>query len=141
MTSTIQTKVYEVRNAKYSSDDGYFIDCEYNHPVYGWIPFTASPDDVEELGRTIFQHITESGDLVVAPYTHPTDEELAVEVRAKRDSLLVRFDTELYRNQFYWESLTQEQRDERLAYRQALLDVPEQDGFPCAVVWADFPTL
>ena len=141
MTSTIQTRVYEVRNSKYSSSDGCFIDCEYNHPVYGWIPFTASPDDVEELGRTIFQHITESGDLVVAPYTPPTDEELAVEVRAKRDSLLVRFDMELYRNQLYWESLTQEQRDERLAYRQALLDVPEQEGFPYTVVWPDFPTL
>jgi hypothetical protein len=48
---------------------------------------------------------------------------------------------ELYRNQLYWESLTQEQRDERIAYRQALLDVPEQDGFPYTVVWADLPTL
>ena len=128
-----------VRNPSYLANGN--IDCEYNHPVYGWIPFTASPDDVEELGRTIFQHITESGDLVVAPYTPPTDEELAVEVRAKRDSLLVRFDMELYRNQLYWESLTQEQRDERLAYRQALLDVPEQEGFPYTVVWPDFPTL
>lgn len=128
-----------VRNPSYLANGN--IDCEYNHPVYGWIPFTASPDDVEELGRTIFQHITESGDLVVAPYTPPTDEELAVEVRAKRDSLLVRLDMELYRNQLYWESLTQEQRDERLAYRQALLDVPEQEGFPYTVVWPDFPTL
>jgi hypothetical protein len=29
------------------------IDCEINHPHLGWIPFTASPDDVEEHGRAI----------------------------------------------------------------------------------------
>jgi hypothetical protein len=30
------------------------IDCELNHPRYGWIPFTASADDVEEHGRIIW---------------------------------------------------------------------------------------
>jgi hypothetical protein len=29
------------------------IDCDFNHPKYGWIPFTADPDDVEEHGRII----------------------------------------------------------------------------------------
>jgi hypothetical protein len=30
------------------------IDCDFNHPKYGWIPFTADPDDVEEHGRSIW---------------------------------------------------------------------------------------
>lgn len=30
------------------------IDVEINHPKFGWIPFTASPDDPEKLGRDIY---------------------------------------------------------------------------------------
>ena len=30
------------------------IDMEIDHPVYGTIPFTASPDDPEEHGRLLF---------------------------------------------------------------------------------------
>lgn len=33
--------------------DGIRIDCEIEHPRYGWIPFTANPDDPEEHGRLI----------------------------------------------------------------------------------------
>lgn len=29
------------------------IDMEIDHPVYGWIPFTASPGDPEEHGREL----------------------------------------------------------------------------------------
>jgi hypothetical protein len=40
-----------VRNLSYNARGT--IDCEIEHPVLGWIPFTASPDDVEERGRSI----------------------------------------------------------------------------------------
>lgn len=40
-----------IRNARYAA--GGMIDCEYDHPKFGWIPFTASPVDVEPLGREI----------------------------------------------------------------------------------------
>jgi hypothetical protein len=30
------------------------IDCEIEHPVHGWIPFTADPNDVESHGREAF---------------------------------------------------------------------------------------
>jgi hypothetical protein len=30
------------------------IDVEINHPDFGWIPFTASPDDCEDHGRQMF---------------------------------------------------------------------------------------
>lgn len=33
--------------------DGRF-NCEINHPLHGWIPFTADPDDVEPHGRAIW---------------------------------------------------------------------------------------
>lgn len=34
----------EYRNPKIATTTGW-IDCEINHPVYGWIPFTANPAD------------------------------------------------------------------------------------------------
>ena len=40
-----------IRNARHAA--GGRIDCEYEHPKFGWIPFTASPVDVEPLGREI----------------------------------------------------------------------------------------
>jgi len=33
----------EYRNARYFNQN--IIDCEINHPQYGWIPFTADPKD------------------------------------------------------------------------------------------------
>jgi hypothetical protein len=43
------------------------IDCEINHPVYGWIPFTASPSDPEPHGREIFELLKSTA----APYVPP----------------------------------------------------------------------
>lgn len=36
------------------------IDCEINHPQFGWIPFTADPNDVEPHGRAIWQAIKDA---------------------------------------------------------------------------------
>lgn len=41
-----------VRSPKHATSGS--IDCEYNHPVFGWIPFSASPTDSEALGRSIY---------------------------------------------------------------------------------------
>jgi len=49
---------YDFRNPCYSSTDGQQIDMEIEHPVYGWIPFTARPDDVEQLGRDLYEAAT-----------------------------------------------------------------------------------
>ena len=45
----------DVRNARVSGNGGY--DCEINHQTYGWIPFSAHPDDIVELGRQVYQEI------------------------------------------------------------------------------------
>ena len=56
----------EIRNAIYNAFGT--IDCEINHPTFGWIPFTASPDDDEELGRQIHADILEGEAGEIAPY-------------------------------------------------------------------------
>ncbi|WP_251978567.1 DUF4376 domain-containing protein [Salinicola avicenniae] len=55
-TATVPRWQNPVRNA-----DG-TIDCEIEHPDYGWIPFTASADDVEESGRQLHAAILASGE-------------------------------------------------------------------------------
>lgn len=57
------------RNAQY--DAGGTITADIFHPVFGWIPFTASPNDVEAHGRALFTHISAVGP--VAAYVAPPE--------------------------------------------------------------------
>lgn len=123
-----QANLPELRNVKDNGNATF--DCEFNHPEFGWIPFTAAPNDVEELGRSIYKEITESSSIVITPYTPPTIDEMAQDERLWRDGELSWFDIVCYRNQLYWESLSDDEKARRMAYREALLNYPELDGFP-----------
>lgn len=57
--------------------------------------------------------------------------------RAERNSLLSQIDRV---NPIWYASLTADQQQELSIYRQALLAVPQQSGFPSAVIWPAKPT-
>lgn len=57
----------ECRNPSYNAD-GVTIDLEIKHPVFGWVPFTASPADVEAHGRAIHQAALDGQFGNIAPY-------------------------------------------------------------------------
>lgn len=61
----------QIRNPVYSAPDNSTIDCEIEHPVYGWIPFTANPNDVEPLGRDIFAALIAGAAGPISPYVAP----------------------------------------------------------------------
>lgn len=44
-----------MRVKNYVRNEAGNIDCEIEHPKFGWIPFTASQADVEQHGREIYQ--------------------------------------------------------------------------------------
>ncbi len=71
----------QYRNAAYNKDGT--IDCELQHPQFGWIPFTASPADTETLGRDLYQSIIESGEEIAA-YEPPSPEELLEAAQARQ---------------------------------------------------------
>lgn len=50
---------------------GTAIDLEINHPVYGWIPFTAQPDDSEQLGRDLYAQALAGDFGPISPYVAP----------------------------------------------------------------------
>ena len=65
----------------------------------------------------------------------PTTEEIAAQVRAKRDALLA--ETDFLMMPDY--PLGEEDATALKTYRQGLRDVPTQDGFPTEITWPDFP--
>ena len=74
----------EYRNPIYTETGD--IDCEINHPTYGWIPFTASADDAEEHGRSIFEDAVSVAALYVVPAPIlPTLTQRKTEVDALRE--------------------------------------------------------
>ena len=136
MTITIT----EVRNAASLQSDNLRMEVEINHPDYGWIPYGLDPadtdmtinnDDVMALIGTDF-----------AAYVAPTQEELdaalAAEVRADRDGRLTEVDA-IAGNALRWAALDAETQAAWATYRQALLDVPQQDGFPNDITWPTEP--
>ena len=129
------------RNAKYINDNG-LIDCEIEHPVHGWIPYTLDPADTDMTVNNdeLLAAMASAGD--VAAYVPPTQAELdaaaASSVRAQRDSLLLEVDA-IAGNALRWAALDADTQAAWAAYRQALLDVPQQAGFPNGVTWPDKP--
>lgn len=118
-----------------------WIDCEIDHPEYGWIPFTCDPNDTGALFDTaaLFEEMKP----YAAPYVPPppppppTDEEVAAQVRVERNRLLAESDwTQLADAR---SAMGEAKAAEWDAYRQALRDIPEQPGFPRDVEWPTKP--
>ena len=128
------------RNAKYISPTN--IDCEIEHEDYGWIPYSLDPADTDMTinNDDLLASMTAAGD--VAPYVPPTQAELdaalSAQLRSERDNLLVDVDA-IAGNALRWATLSAEQQNVWAVYRQALLDVPQQAGFPNAVAWPAQP--
>jgi hypothetical protein len=64
----VEDFLMQYKNARWTRYGG--IDCDIEHPAYGWIPFTATKDDVESFGRALFTELEVSGN--VAPF-NPDD--------------------------------------------------------------------
>lgn len=107
-----------------------WIDCEIEHPQYGWIPFTCDPDEAHPQFDTRALFDAMKGE--AAPYVPPpppSDDVIAAQVRAERNRLLAASD---------WTQLPDVPDAIRAvwaAYRQALRDIPQQEGFPHNVAW------
>lgn len=112
------------------------IDVMLNHPEFGWIPFTASPDDSEELGREVYELAK------VQEYAEyqPSYEEKDAEARVKRARLLQEID-KVASNPLRWESVSGELKEEIKNYRKSLLDITDQPGYPFDFTYPEKPDL
>lgn len=137
---TIQPKY---RTAFYVNEAETIVDCEIEHPSLGWIPYACNPDDGDETidNDYLFAQFAAKGD--VAAYVAPTqaelDEAASANVRQVRaDKLLAEVDP-LAGNSLRWADLTSDQQQDVIDYRQSLLDITEQGGFPHSVNWPTKP--
>jgi len=111
------------------------IDCDVTLESTGEvIPFTASPDDAEEHGRTLYDQLntTYSSQVAECPEAERF-EVFSANVRSQRNSLLR--DTDWTQSS----DVPEATKTVWLAYRQALRDVPQQDGFPYTITWPTAP--
>jgi hypothetical protein len=128
--------ITEVRNAQSLQSDNQRMDVEINHPTYGWIPYHLDPSDTDTTidNAAILALVGADFGAYVAPTQAELDAALAAQVRAERDSLLVVVDA-VVSNPLRWASLSSDKQNEWSTYRQDLLDVPQQSGFPSTVTW------
>ena len=88
-----------------------------------------------EIVYDVITGITTEIEVESAPYT-PTAED----VRADRNRILTLIVDPLVSNPLRWGDLTAEQQQAWADYRRALLDVPQQAGFPENVIWPAQPS-
>lgn len=127
------------KDPKWTSLDHESIDLTVKFDsIANEIPFHAAPWDSMEHGRDIFER-AKSGEFgEVVEYTPPSNEVIAEQIRYQRNELLTELDT-LVNNPLRWASYNEDYKNALTTYRQALLDVPEQSGFPTEVVWPNKP--
>lgn len=129
------------RNAAYTKIDE--ITCEIDHPDLGWIPFTCHRDDTGALFDVVALYDSMAADSTTVAYVPLTAEEVAAEdareIRFQRHRILVDTVDPLVSNQLRWNDLTSTQQTDLTNYRQALLDITNQLGFPSTVTWPTKP--
>lgn len=90
------------------------------------LPFTADPNDPAKHGRDIYARAVAGEFGQVSPFTAtaPTNDDVSQATKAERNSRLAATD---------WTQsadVPQTTKDKWAIYRQALRDVPQQEGFP-----------
>ena len=130
----------QVKNPIWANAEHTVIDCEvdFDDLKEEFVPFSANLNDSYAHTKQIFNECVEGKWGAIAefvPYV-PTTTELTAQARAQRDALLQEVDS-IVGNPLRWASFSQAQQTVWADYRQALLDVPQQPGFPNTI---NYPT-
>jgi hypothetical protein len=132
--------ITEVRNAQSKNASNTVMDVEINHPDYGWIPYLLTDYDTDTTidNDAIMALIGTDFAAYVAPTQEELDAAAAAQVRAERDNRLLEVDA-IAGNALRWAALDADTQAAWSAYRQALLDVPQQSNFPHDITWPTKP--
>ena len=119
--------VNSVRNPEWADAAHSMIDLEVDFDELDevYVPFTASQNDPEEWGRTLFQNAVDGQYGEIAEWVTPANlvgEDALDLVRPQRDERLK--ETDYIEMPTKWATLTSEKQAEWTTYRQALRDLP-----------------
>jgi hypothetical protein len=118
------------------SETDYVIDCDsQGQGGYNVVPREIDPSNAYTL-EDVRNYLLDNPDMLLDSAQIETDR-LTREARARRDTLLKEVVDAV--NPMRWESMTDGQKQAWREYRQALLDVPQQEGFPKTIVWPEAP--
>jgi hypothetical protein len=132
--------ITEVRNAVSLQADNLRMDVEINHPQHGWIPYTLDTTDTDTTinNDAVMSLIGTDFTAYVPPTQAELDAAAAADVRDDRDGRLLEVDA-IAGNALRWAALDADTQATWATYRQALLDVPQQSGFPTDITWPTKP--
>lgn len=124
-----------IRRFFYSASSGYMeIHADDNNVIHMDLPADAT--EITERPSSLH---TWDGSQWVAPPQEEIDAEAAKIVRVDRDTKLAMEVDPIVMNSLRWNSMTAEQQQAWADYRTALLDIPQQAGFPHNVIWPTKP--
>jgi len=134
---TLVATITEYRNASSLNADNTRMDIEINHPDYGWLPYTIDPTDEDNTidNAALLALIGSDFSAYVAPTQEELDAATAASVRAERDRRLEADVDPIVSNPLRWSAMSEQEQADMSAFRMALLDVPQQAGFPNTVSW------
>lgn len=118
----------DFHSPKYATADNRSIDIFLVHPDHGGIPYTVTAEDAPDLWRNALLASP-------APYEPLPTSVMAALMREERDARMLRDVDPWVTNPLRWGDLSAARQDVIKAYRRALLDVPEQPGFPHDIQW------
>jgi hypothetical protein len=133
------------RNAVKFDED--YIDCEIEHPFYGWIPFTCYKYDkgTDIDVRSLYDRMESDPNLIILEKPIMSEEMIKKnyedEIRHKRNILLSKYVDPLVSNPLRWNDISSEKKYRIVEYRRKLLDITKQPEFPYSVEWPDIPNI
>lgn len=136
-------KIENFRNPRVTYDS--WIECEIEHPTLGWIPFSCPPKYVSGISDSIdtkdlYEKLSSSKDLIEFEHSTPRVEiSISEAVRIERDRRLRNDVDPIVSNPLRWNDMDAGLQYEWIDYRQALLDIPKQPGFPNQIHWPNKP--
>ena len=117
--------------------EGFYNDEDHEVIPDGAVEITVEERDAaleeQALGKIL---CIENGKIVPRPVSE-VEWATAAAVRATRDTLLVQYIDRF--NAVRFNALSTGQQKKWIAYREALLNVPQQIGFPFTILWPEIP--
>ena len=118
-----------------------------NGQILGWYDqeiHTDIPEPNVEVSEEVWQNAIDSShntiiDGVTSQVDHRSAEQKAQSIRTMRDQLLISEVDPIVTNPLRWAELSSTEQQAWADYRTALLDVPQQAGFPGNITWPTKP--
>jgi hypothetical protein len=124
-----------------------YIDCEIEHPKYGWIPFTCYKYDKGSNFDVfaLYNRMINDPNLKILEPRKISEEEIVKHnsevIRNKRNILLSKYVDPIVSNPLRWNDINPQKKYEIVEYRRKLLDITKQENFPYSVQWPSVPKI